>query len=170
MQRAAEAALDAVFSQKLKAGSNAQAAIVVMSPDGAVRAMVGGRELGAGEGEFNRATMAQRQTGSLFKPFVYAAALQAGASPYDPVLDAPLTLYVPGSGNWSPQNYTRNYRGEITLTEALANSINTATVRVQEATGRARVRAIAAGLRHHRARSPRARRWRSASPRRRCCR
>ena len=61
-----------------------------MSPDGAVRAMIGGRELGAGEGQFNRATQAERQTGSLFKPFVYAAALQAGANPYDPVLDAPL--------------------------------------------------------------------------------
>ena len=98
VQRAAEAALRAVFETKLKAGSNAQAAVVVMSPDGAVRAMIGGRDLGAGEGQFNRATQARRQTGSLFKTFVYAAALQAGASPFDPVLDAPLTIYVPGSG------------------------------------------------------------------------
>ena len=98
LQRAAEAGLAAVFEQKVKAGSNAQAAIVVMSPDGAVRAMVGGRDFGGGEGQFNRATQAQRQTGSLFKTFVYAAALQAGASPLDRVLDAPLTLYVPGSG------------------------------------------------------------------------
>jgi len=143
LQRAAEQGLKAVFSQKLKAGSNAQAAIVIMSPDGAVRAMVGGRELGAGEGEFNRATMANRQIGSLFKPFVYAAALQTGASPYDAVQDAPLTLYVPGSGNWSPQNYSRTYAGDINLAQALAHSINTSTVRVQEATGRARVRAIA---------------------------
>lgn len=143
IQKAAEAGLSAVFDNKLKSGSNAQAAIVVMSPDGAVRAMVGGRELGAGEGEFNRATQAQRQTGSLFKPFVYAAALQAGANPFDPVLDAPLTIYVPGSGDWSPQNYSRDYLGQITLTEALANSINTATVRVSEETGRARVRAVA---------------------------
>ena len=151
VQRAAEAALAAVFETKLKAGSNAQAAIVVMSPDGAVRAMVGGRDLGAGEGQFNRATQALRQTGSLFKPFVYAAALQSGANPYDPVLDAPLTLYIPGSGEWSPQNYTREYRGQITLTQALAQSINTATVRVSEATGRARVAGGGAGLRHHRA-------------------
>jgi penicillin-binding protein 1A len=143
LQRAAEEGLKAVFSQKLKAGSNAQAAIVIMSPDGAVRAMVGGRELGQGEGEFNRATMANRQIGSLFKPFVYAAALQTGASPYDAVVDAPLTLYVPGSGNWSPQNYSRSYAGDINLAQALAHSINTSTVRVQEATGRARVRAIA---------------------------
>ena len=59
------------------------------------------------------------------------------------MLDAPLTLYIPGSGEWSPQNYTAQYRGQITLTEALAQSINTATVRVSEATGRARVRAVA---------------------------
>lgn len=143
LQKAAEDGLKAVFSQKLKAGSNAQAAVVIMSPDGAVRAMVGGRELGSGEGEFNRATMANRQIGSLFKPFVYAAALQSGGSPYDSVLDAPLTLTVPGSGNWSPQNYSRSYAGDINLAQALAHSINTATVRVQEATGRARVRAIA---------------------------
>ena len=143
VQKAAEDGLAAVFETKLKAGSNVQAAIVVMSPDGAVRAMVGGRDLGAGEGQFNRATQALRQTGSLFKPFVYAAALQAGASPYDPVLDAPLTLFTPGSGEWSPQNYDRQYRGQITMAQALAQSINTATVRVSEATGRARVAAVA---------------------------
>ncbi len=143
IQRAAEAGLAAVFDSKLKEGSNAQAAIVVMSPDGAVRAMIGGRDFGGGEGQFNRATMAQRQTGSLFKPFVYAAALQAGANPFDPVLDAPLSLTVPGSGEWSPQNYSRSYLGEITLAEALAQSVNTATVRISEQTGRARVRAVA---------------------------
>ncbi len=146
VQRAAEQAMASVFDTKLKKGSNVQAAVVVMSPDGAVRAMIGGRDLGAGEGQFNRATMAERQVGSLFKPFVFAAALQAGANPYDPVLDAPLTLYVPGSGEWSPQNYSRTYRGEITLAEALAQSVNTATVRVSEATGRARVKAVAEDL------------------------
>ncbi|PZQ52257.1 MAG: glycosyl transferase [Rhodovulum sulfidophilum] len=143
IQRAAEEALKSVFSTKLKAGSNAQAAIVVLSPDGAVRAMVGGRDLGGSDGQFNRATQALRQTGSLFKPFVFAAALQAGASPYDTVLDAPLTINVPGSGAWSPQNYTRDFRGQITLADALAHSINTATIRVAEDTGRARVRAVA---------------------------
>jgi 1A family penicillin-binding protein len=146
IQRAAEQALASVFETKLKPGSDVQAAVVVMSPDGAVRAMIGGRDLGGGEGQFNRATMAERQTGSLFKPFVYAAALQAGANPYDQVLDAPLSLYIPGSGEWSPQNYSRTYRGEITLAEALAQSVNTAAVRVSEATGRARVRAVAQDL------------------------
>ena len=146
LQRAAEEGLQAVFDSRLKPGSNAQAAIVIMSPDGAVRAMVGGRELGAGEGQFNRATMAERQTGSLFKTFVYAAALQSGANPYDPVLDAPLSIYVPGSGEWSPKNYSREYRGQIDLVTALTHSVNTATVRVSEATGRARVRAVARDL------------------------
>lgn len=146
VQRAAEAGLAAVFDQKVKSGSNAQAAIVVMSPDGAVRAMVGGRDFGAGEGQFNRATQAKRQTGSLFKTFVFAAALQSGASPYDKVEDAPLTIYVPGSGNWSPQNYSRTYLGDITLTEALVKSINTATVRVAEETGLPRVAAVAEDL------------------------
>ncbi len=146
VQKAAEDGLATVFATKLKPGSNAQAAIVVMSPDGAVRAMVGGRDLGGGEGQFNRATQALRQTGSLFKPFVFAAALEAGASPYDPVLDAPISIFSPGSGEWKPQNYDRQYRGQITLAQALAQSINTATVRVSEATGRARVAAVAQDL------------------------
>ena len=143
IQRAAEAALNHVFETKVRPGSKAQAAVVVLSRDGAVRAMIGGRHLGGTEGQFNRATQAKRQTGSAFKTFVYAAALQSGASPLDRVLDAPLTINVPGSGAWSPQNYTRDYRGEITLTEALAESINTAAVRVSEATGRQRVSAVA---------------------------
>ena len=146
IQHAAEDALTYIFENKVKPGSKAQAAIVVMSPDGAVRAMVGGRDLGGTEGQFNRATQARRQTGSLFKTFVFAAALQAGANPYDEVLDAPLTLNVPGSGPWSPRNYSRAYRGEITLADALTHSVNTATVRVSEATGRARVKALAQDL------------------------
>ena len=146
IQKAAEAALRSVFTNKVKEGSNAQAAIVVMSPDGAVRAMVGGRDLGGSDGQFNRATQALRQTGSLFKTFVFAAALQSGANPYDMILDAPLTMNVPGSGPWSPQNYTRDYKGEMTLADAYAHSINTATIRLAEETGRARVRAMAQDL------------------------
>ncbi len=146
VQRAAEEALQYIFENKVKPGSKAQAAMVVMSPDGAVRAMIGGRDLDGAAGQFNRATQAKRQTGSLFKTFVYGAALQAGASPYDMVLDAPLTINVPGSGPWSPKNYTRNFKGEITLTEAFKESINTSAVRVSEATGRARVKALAEDL------------------------
>src|SRR3712207_480334 len=90
VQRAAEDALAAVFQNQVRAGSKAEAAIVVMSADGAVRAMVGGREAGAGL--FNRATQAMRQTGSSFKPFVYAAALDLGMTPMDLVEDSPMCM------------------------------------------------------------------------------
>ncbi|MCV2867871.1 PBP1A family penicillin-binding protein [Defluviimonas sp. WL0002] len=142
IQKSAEEALHQIFSTRLKEGSKAQAAIVVMSADGAVRAMVGGRDTQV-TGAFNRATQAKRQTGSTFKPFVYAAALDMGWNLNTIVEDAPLTLHVPGSGEWSPKNYERDYRGPITLTEALAHSVNTATVRVSEAVGRDAVRGVA---------------------------
>ena len=142
LQKAAESAVAAVFETKLKAGSKAQAAVVVMSSDGAVRAMVGGRNIGA-PGSFNRATMARRQTGSSFKPFVYAAALDMGYSPADFVDDSPLTIRVPGSGPWTPQNYTRDFDGLMTLTQALKESRNIPAVRVSEAVGRDAVRQVA---------------------------
>ena len=142
IQRAAERALARVFDEKVAKGSTAQAAVVVMSPDGAVRAMIGGRDNTAA-GTFNRATQAMRQTGSSFKPFVYAAALDMGYGPNDRILDAPLTINVRGSGPWSPQNYTRRYHGEVTLTQALAQSLNTATIRLQEIVGRDAVRRVA---------------------------
>ncbi len=141
-QRAAERALKRVFDEKVKDGSKAQAAVVVMSADGAVRAMIGGRDT-ATTGTFNRATQARRQTGSSFKPFIYAAALDQGFGPNDTIQDAPLTIHVKGSGPWSPKNYTRNYKGSITLTQALSQSINTAAIRLQEAVGRDNVRRVA---------------------------
>ena len=104
MQAQAEEALKWVFDNKVKEGSKVQAAIVVMSADGAVRAMVGGRDLPQA-GDFNRATQALRQTGSSFKPFIYAAAMDLGYSPLDYVDDSPLTINVPGSGPYSPKNY-----------------------------------------------------------------
>ena len=142
MQTATEDALAYIFDNKVKAGSEAQAAIVVMSADGAVRAMVGGRNISAA-GSFNRATQALRQTGSSFKPFVYAAALDLGWSGSDFVQDEPLTLDIPGSGPWSPDNYDMEFKGMITLTEALAESRNIPAVRVSEAVGRESVRRIA---------------------------
>lgn len=142
LQRAAESALNFIFENKVKAGSNAQAAIVVMSRDGAVRAMVGGRSLGIAGG-FNRATQALRQTGSSFKPFVYAAALENGFHYDSIVIDEPLTLNIPGSGKWSPKNYSRDYKGPITFTEALVGSVNTAAVRISENVGREKVRVLA---------------------------
>lgn len=142
LQAAAESALADVFAAKVREGSTAEAAVVVMSADGAVRAMVGGRKPQP-PGSFNRATMAKRQTGSAFKPFLYAAALDFGYSPADYVQDEPLTIDIPGSGPWSPQNYTRKYLGVITLTKALEESVNTSAVRISEAMGRDLVRAVA---------------------------
>ncbi|MCH8169151.1 MAG: PBP1A family penicillin-binding protein, partial [Proteobacteria bacterium] len=139
LQRAAEEALAAVFEDRVKEGSVAQAAIVVMTPSGEVRAMVGGHATGAGL--FNRATHAKRQTGSAFKAVVYAAALEAGMSPLDIIIDEPLRI-----GNWSPENYDRKYRGAVTLTQALARSINTVAVRVSERAGQDRVRRLAAAM------------------------
>ena len=144
IQRSAEAALDFVFENKVKAGSKAQAAIVVMSPDGAVRAMVGGRSLdGKSPGQFNRATQALRQTGSVFKPFIYAAALEMGFTPNDIVDDTPVTIDVPGSGEWTAENYTKEYNGPVPLTYALGNSLNAATIRLSQNVGTPLIRAVA---------------------------
>jgi penicillin-binding protein 1A len=142
LQKAAEEALAYIFDTKIKEGSKAQAAIVVMSADGAVRAMVGGRKIEEA-GSFNRATQALRQTGSTFKPFVYAAAMDLGWSPSDYVEDTPLTLDIPGSGPWTPKNYDGEFKGLITLTQALAESRNIPAVKVSEAVGRDAVRRIA---------------------------
>ncbi len=142
VQKAAETALVRVFEERVSPGSEAQAAIVVMGADGAVRAMVGGRNVTA-SGAFNRATQALRQTGSAFKPFIYAAALDLGMQPNDVVEDSPLTLNIPGSGPWSPENYDRKYDGMVTLTKALAESRNIPAVRVSEQVGRENVRTVA---------------------------
>lgn len=145
IQSAAEEALAWVFANKVREGSEAQAAIVVMSADGAVRAMVGGRETKVA-GVFNRATQALRQTGSLFKPFIYAAALELGHSPLELIVDEPLCLNVPGSGEWCPQNYDREFKGPITLTDALANSRNVPAVLLSEDVGREAVQTVARGF------------------------
>lgn len=142
LQTAAEEALDYIFDNKVREGSEAQAAIVVMSADGAVRAMVGGRQAKV-SGAFNRAVQAKRQTGSAFKPFVYAAAMDLGFQYDSVVVDEQFTVNVPGSGAYTPKNYTRDFKGEMTLTDALAQSINTVAVKVSEAVGRDNVRDVA---------------------------
>jgi penicillin-binding protein 1A len=142
IQTAAEDALALVFENKVSEGSEAQAAIVVMSADGAVRGMVGGRAT-ADAGSFNRATQALRQTGSAFKPFVYAVALDLGYSPSDYVEDTPLTVNIPGSGPWTPSNYDGEFKGMITLTQALQESRNIPAVRVAQAVGLDAVRTVA---------------------------
>jgi penicillin-binding protein 1A len=142
MQKKAEEALAYIFETKVKPGSEAQAAIVVMSADGAVRAMVGGRNT-PNAGDFNRATQALRQTGSTFKPFIYAAAMDLGYSPLDYVVDAPRCWYTAGSGDWCPQNYDKEFKGQITLTQALAESRNIPAVEISEAVGRDLVKQVA---------------------------
>ena len=143
IQKAAEEALKNVFETRVKEGSKAQAAIVVMSADGAVRAMVGGRQAKV-TGAFNRATHAKRQTGSAFKPFVYATALELGYTPLSTVVDETYCLNIPGSGEWCPKNYSRQYEGRVTLTRALSKSLNIPAVKVSERVGRDLVRKVAA--------------------------
>ncbi len=145
IQKAAEDAVAFVFDNKLKEGSKAQTAVVVMAADGAVKGMVGGRKTEAA-GSFNRATQALRQTGSAFKPFVYAAALDLGWSPMDYVEDTPLTINIPGSGPWTPSNYDKEFKGLITLAQALEESRNIPAVKVSEAVGRDLVRQVAQGF------------------------
>ena len=142
IQTAAETALLSIFETKVKASSEAQAAIIVMSADGAVRGMVGGRNVRA-SGEFNRATQAVRQPGSAFKPFIYATALDLGWSPMDYIDDAPLTIDVPGSGPWRPENYDRQFKGPVTLLQALYESRNIPAILLSEAVGRDLVRTVA---------------------------
>ncbi len=139
LQSVAEDALRTIFEEKVRPGSEAEAAIVIMTHDGAVRAMVGGRTRGGAQ--FNRATQALRQTGSAFKAIVYAAGLEAGLGPLDIVQDAPLRI-----GSWTPENYGGGYRGPITVKEALAQSVNTSAVRVLEQAGEDRVRALATSM------------------------
>jgi penicillin-binding protein 1A len=123
MQKAAEAAIENKLSQHSKAMDVGQAALVSMEMDGAVRALVGGRDYG--ESQFNRATRAFRQPGSSFKTYVYLGALERGAKPTTVAYDGGVSC-----GNWSPENYTDSYKGRMTLTQALAQSINTIAVKL----------------------------------------
>ena len=142
MQQAAVDGLNYIFETKVREGSEAQAAIVVMSADGAVRAMLGRRKTKV-SGAFNRATQALRQTGSAFKPFVYAAALDLGYSPNDLVDDSPYCINIPGSGQWCPKNYTNRFIGQTTMTNALAQSLNIPAVKISESVGRETVSTVA---------------------------
>ncbi len=132
MQRAAEAALQGVLARDGQARAAGQAAMVVMTPDGAVRAMVGGRSYA--KSQFNRAVQANRQPGSAFKPLVYLAGLESGLSPEQKFTDAPFSVEA-----WTPRNYDEVYEGEVTMHRALTKSLNTVAVQVSEAAGRERV-------------------------------
>ena len=145
IQTAAEDALRWVFENKVKAGSEAEAAIVVMSADGAVRAMVGGRS-DPNPGDFNRATQARRQPGSAFKPFIFAAALEMDVSPFATVQDTNQCWTTPGSGEWCPKNYDRQFNGPVTLIQSLRESRNVPAVVLSEFVGRDIVRDVANGF------------------------
>ncbi len=132
LQRLAAGRLAALLKRSGPRAGVSQGAIVALSPSGAIRAMVGGRDYR--KSQFNRATQALRQPGSAFKLFVYLAGLEAGMSPDDTISDTPLRI-----GGWRPRNYDGRYRGDITLRQALAQSINTVAVRISERAGRSRV-------------------------------
>jgi len=133
IQKAADDAVQNTLRQYGKSYRVKQAAAVVVSPDGAVRAMVGGRDYG--ESQFNRATDALRQPGSSFKLFDYATAMMNGFTPKSIVQDAPICI-----GNWCPHNYGGGFSGPVTLTTGLVKSINIIPVRLAQAFGRARSR------------------------------
>ncbi|MFN3521106.1 MAG: transglycosylase domain-containing protein [Phenylobacterium sp.] len=116
-----------------------QGALVALDGEGRVRAYVGG--ISYTDSQFDRATMARRQAGSAFKPFVYLTAVDQGRTPDLMVVDEPLKI-----GNWEPRNYTNDFRGPMTLQSALAQSINTVAARLANEVGTANVAATARRL------------------------
>ena len=123
LQQAAENALAEELNKKGDKFGVTQGALVSIEPDGAVRALVGGRNYA--ESQFNRAVSAKRQPGSAFKPFVYLAGLEHGLTPESVKEDAPINLK-----GWQPENYSHEYMGPVTLTRALSLSLNTVAIRV----------------------------------------
>src|SRR6266568_3290573 len=119
-----------------------QAALVALAPDGAILAMVGGRDYA--ESQFNRATQAHRQPGSLFKMFVYLTALSNGYSPDSVMVDQPVEI-----GDWQPQNYDGRYHGAVTLKTAFAQSLNAVAAQLVQAVGVQRVIDMAKSLGVH---------------------
>ncbi len=118
LERKAEEALTAALEGDGAKLNASQAALVSMDATGAIRALVGGKDYA--QSQFNRAVTAKRQPGSAFKPFVYAAALEAGIRPDSIRIDAPVRI-----GKWTPENYDQKYRGEVTVSSALTQSLNT---------------------------------------------
>jgi penicillin-binding protein 1A len=128
LQRNAEKAVENSLRQYGREYKAKQGAAVLMETDGAVRAMVGGRDYS--ESQFNRATDALRQPGSSFKPYVYATALMNGFKPTSVVVDSPVCI-----GNWCPKNYGGGHAGAMTLTQAITRSINVIPVKLSIALG-----------------------------------
>jgi penicillin-binding protein 1A len=123
MQALGERALTEELNAKGEKYGVGQGALVALDPNGAVKALVGGRNYT--DSQFNRAVAAKRQPGSAFKPFVYLSALEKGLTPDTVREDAPITVK-----GWNPENYSREYFGPVTLTKALSLSLNTVAVRL----------------------------------------
>jgi penicillin-binding protein 1A len=138
LQKAAEAALERGLADAEKRNVG-EGALVALAPDGAVLAMVGGRNYDASQ--FNRASQALRQPGSAFKTIVYLAGMEAGLKPDDMFDDAPIEI-----AGWSPRNYSGDYRGPVSLREAFAGSINSVAVRVGQHAGVGEIAALARRL------------------------
>mgnify|MGYP002624284036 FL=1 len=132
LQKVAEDSVQNILRKHGRARRTKQGALVSMEKDGAVRALVGGRDYG--ESQFNRATHAYRQPGSSFKPYVYLTALENGYTPESRVVDG----YV-SCGRWSPRNYSGGYRGALPMKHALMRSLNTVAVRLSLDVGREKV-------------------------------
>jgi penicillin-binding protein 1A len=128
MQAEGERALTDELNAKGAKFGVAQGALVALDPDGAIKALIGGRNYA--DSQFNRAVSAKRQPGSSFKPFVYLTALERGLTPDSVREDAPITIK-----GWNPENYSRKYLGEVTLTQALSKSLNTVAVRLGQEVG-----------------------------------
>ncbi|MDZ4760613.1 MAG: PBP1A family penicillin-binding protein [Alphaproteobacteria bacterium] len=123
LQASAQAAVETGLAEMGAAKQASEAAVIVMDQSGAIRAMVGGRDYATSK--FNRAVQARRQPGSSFKMFVYAAALEEGLRPGSVRYDEPIRI-----GDWAPRNYGGEYRGAVTLSEALAESLNTVAAQI----------------------------------------
>ncbi len=139
LQELAERHLETTLRREGPALGAGQGAMVVMAPDGAVRAIVGGADYR--DSQFNRATQARRQPGSTFKLFVLLAALESGAKPSDRVRDAPIAIK-----GWTPRNFGGQYHGEVSIADGIALSLNTVAVRMAESAGRSRVARMAERL------------------------
>lgn len=139
IQMIAESKLEEILSRFGKQFNVSQGAFIALTPDGAIRALVGGKNYG--KSQFNRATQARRQPGSAFKPFVYLAGLETGLSPNTKMLDKPIRY-----GKWQPRNYTKKYKGVLTLSEALETSSNSIAVQVAKMAGVKKTIAVAKRL------------------------
>ncbi|MCP1336460.1 transglycosylase domain-containing protein [Futiania mangrovi] len=139
LQAEAEAAVERVLAADGQRNAASQGALVAMTPDGAVRAMVGGRSYR--DSQYNRAVQARRQPGSAFKPIVYLAGLRAGLAPDSTMIDQPVRY-----GRYAPVNYSGRFVGPVTVAEALAQSINTIAVQITAEVGPPAVIRVAESL------------------------